>query len=308
MWLSRETTFRAHKPEIPITQGGILRDHCQWFKAALERVSSVHVCHCASDEMVVSVCLSCLGCGFCNRGPESPIRRLSCGHRLRFHSSDPIPCSQGKLLFSPASSTSGACFSSDHWGFDGGGSSGVHGACLCVPVQDKRDGYSDLPLCAHLRVGVLCVVFFTLCSKLSHFRAVRRIVLTLVGGSLLEFLATIPSHLAVAKHPGCCLGRWPVMCLAGGLGVMFWAFGPGIVLLFMYEARRRLVGHCPGCACNLYGLQLLQCPECCRHFTLKEVRMAFGHSGLEVDESGRAKWIRYRRWTGSDCYRLSPPA
>jgi len=131
--------------------------------------------------------------------------------------------------------------------------------------------------------------FSTICWGQDYLAAVRRIILALIGGSLLEFLATIPSHLAVARHPGCYLGRWPAMCFAGGIGVMFWAFGPGIVLLFMYEARRRRVGHCPGCAYNLRGLTLLRCPECGRPFTLSQVRMTFGSDGLEIEKPDRTK-------------------
>jgi len=52
------------------------------------------------------------------------------------------------------------------------------------------------------------------------------------------------------------------MGIWGGLLVMFWAFGPGIILLFMYETRRRLSGHCQECGYNLIGNVSGRCPEC----------------------------------------------
>ena len=169
-------------------------------------------------------------------------------------------------------------------------------ASMFLALGYQLDGNPDIGV-FHALLGLSWVfwgiVFFILCSSVDYLRAVRRIVLSLIGGSLVELLATIPSHMIVIKHPGCYLGRWPVMCLAGGLSVLLWAFGPGIVLLFMYEARKRRAGHCPGCGYILRGLTKLRCPECGRPFTLREVRMK--PEELALDDSGGGEAQRFPR-------------
>jgi len=105
-------------------------------------------------------------------------------------------------------------------------------------------------------------LFYSYCSRLDYFRAIRRMVLWLIGGSLLQLMATVPSHFIVTRRPGCLVGIGTAMGIWGGLLVMFWAFGPGIILLFMYETRRRLSGHCQECGYNLTGNVSGRCPEC----------------------------------------------
>ncbi|MCP4245981.1 MAG: hypothetical protein GY778_02935 [bacterium] len=105
-------------------------------------------------------------------------------------------------------------------------------------------------------------LFYSYCSRLDYLRAIRRMVLWLIGGSLLQLLATVPSHFVVTRRPGCFVGIGTAMGIWGGLLVMGWAFGPGIILLFMYETRRRMSGHCQECGYNLTGNVSGRCPEC----------------------------------------------
>jgi hypothetical protein len=117
------------------------------------------------------------------------------------------------------------------------------------------------------------ILFFAYARRMESYRWVKRMVAWLLGGSLAQLLATVPSHLTVTRRPGCFVGMWTAMGLFGGLYVMCWAFGPGIALLFWAETRKRTAGHCPGCGYNLRGLSEQRCPECGRPFTFAEIRM-----------------------------------
>lgn len=120
---------------------------------------------------------------------------------------------------------------------------------------------------------VWTIVFFAYARRMESYRWVKRMVAWLLGGSLAQLLATVPSHVTVTRRPGCFVGMWTAMGLFGGLYVMCWAFGPGIALLFWAETRKRTAGHCPGCGYNLRGLSDQRCPECGRAFTFAEIRM-----------------------------------
>ncbi len=78
-------------------------------------------------------------------------------------------------------------------------------------------------------------VFFIYTRKLDRYNALKRITLWLLAGSLLELVASIPSHLIVSRRPGCFVGMGTMFGIIAGLWVMLWAFGPGIVLLFLRE-------------------------------------------------------------------------
>jgi len=126
---------------------------------------------------------------------------------------------------------------------------------------------------------VWTVVFLVAARNLPYLRAVRRLVLTMLGGSLLQLLTTLPSHLIVTRRGGCLVGIATGIGLMAGVSVLFWAFGPGIVLLFMYEQRKRRRGHCPECGYSLRGLPEPRCPECGRPFTSREVGMTLEQLG-----------------------------
>jgi predicted amidophosphoribosyltransferase len=66
--------------------------------------------------------------------------------------------------------------------------------------------------------------------------------------------------------------------------VLFWAFGPGILLLFLRPTHPRR-GHCPRCGYLLRGLPEPRCPECGRPFTAQEVGMTHEQlQNVEPDE------------------------
>lgn len=128
---------------------------------------------------------------------------------------------------------------------------------------EDSDWLTTITECVVLLSWALWTMLFYTCScHLDYFRALRRIVLWLIAGSVLQLLATVPSHLIVSRRPGCFVGIVTGMGMLAGLAVLLWAFGPGIILLFMYETRRRLKGHCRTCGYDLTGNVSGICPEC----------------------------------------------
>jgi hypothetical protein len=130
-------------------------------------------------------------------------------------------------------------------------------------------------------------VFFAATRRLDRFRWMRRMVVLLIGGSLLQLLATVPSHIIVTRRPGCLVGLSTALGVLGGLYVMCWSFGPGIVLLFTAEVLKVKPGHCPGCGYNLHGLSEPRCPECGREFTFAEIRMSPDELDYHGEESAK---------------------
>lgn len=131
--------------------------------------------------------------------------------------------------------------------------------------------WRDLLLIAVPFWGIWAVFFYVYTRRLERFAAVRRLVKWILGGSLMQLLATVPSHFVVIRRPGCFVGGMTFCGLMAGLYVMTWAFGPGIALLFWAEIRRRTRGRCPACGYDLRGLSQMRCPECGRPFTFDEV-------------------------------------
>jgi len=129
------------------------------------------------------------------------------------------------------------------------------------------------------------IVFCLICRPVSYLRAVRRILCSLVAGSILQLMATIPSHFVVSRRPGCLVGMGTALGITAGLYVLIWSFGPGIFLLFMLEVRKRHAGHCPSCGYNLFGLSQQRCPECGEAFTFEEVGMTAEQLGFRRSAS-----------------------
>jgi hypothetical protein len=120
--------------------------------------------------------------------------------------------------------------------------------------------------------AIWAVFFYVHTRRLERFAAMRRLVRWVLAGSLLQLLATVPSHFIVSRRPGCFVGLMTFSGLMAGLYVLTWSFGPGIALLFWAEIRQRTRGHCPACGYDLHGLSQPRCPECGRPFTFHEVR------------------------------------
>ena len=83
------------------------------------------------------------------------------------------------------------------------------------------------------------VVLFIYTKDVERFRAIRRLIAVVIGGSLLELLASIPAHIIVSRRPACFVGIRTAIGIIAGICVMFWAFGPGIILLFLRNKFRK---------------------------------------------------------------------
>jgi hypothetical protein len=72
----------------------------------------------------------------------------------------------------------------------------------------------------------------------------------LLGGSVLELLVAVPTHVAVRGRDDCCAGISTLIAIMFGLTVMFLSFGPGV--LFLYAERwSRLRRNAPPAAPDL---------------------------------------------------------
>ena len=79
------------------------------------------------------------------------------------------------------------------------------------------------------------IVFLISYKNIERYKTLKNLINILIGGSLIELLVTIPSHIIVAKRPGCFVGMGTAFGITGGISVMLWAFGPGIILLFLQQ-------------------------------------------------------------------------
>ncbi len=129
------------------------------------------------------------------------------------------------------------------------------------------DTYVHAIIC-WVAMGVLwCLwsyVFLRYWKQDHRFARSGRIIRGLISGSVLElFVAT--AVFAWNRHDeDCYCSRGSYTGLVFGGAVLLWAFGPGIILLFMLERRRRdgLFPMCRRCGYNLTGNLSGVCPEC----------------------------------------------
>jgi hypothetical protein len=78
-------------------------------------------------------------------------------------------------------------------------------------------------------------VFFIKYKDKPRYKILRNLISTIITGSLIELLAAIPSHIIVSRRPGCFVGLATACGIIGGIAVMLWSFGPGIIFLFLRE-------------------------------------------------------------------------
>ena len=107
-------------------------------------------------------------------------------------------------------------------------------------------------------------IFFVYWRRGDRYTQLGRMIRGLVAGSLIEALVAVPVHIWATNQHGCycARGTYTTLVLAGT--VLLWAFGPGIVLLYMHERyrRARLFPMCSNCGYNLRGNESGVCPEC----------------------------------------------
>jgi hypothetical protein len=113
------------------------------------------------------------------------------------------------------------------------------------------------------------VLIFVYARRWRRYALLWRLTGMLFGGSLLELVAAVPSHMVVMRRPGCMVGLGTGIGVMAGVCVMFVAFGPAVVLLFLRPRYRREVmegrRYCPACEYDLRGTPGRGvCPECGR--------------------------------------------
>jgi hypothetical protein len=112
--------------------------------------------------------------------------------------------------------------------------------------------------------GAWTWVFFVYWRQGDRYTKLGKMIRGLVAGSVVEFIIAIPAHVWATRERECycARGTYTTLVLAGV--VLLWAFGPGIILLYMHERYRhaRLYPMCTKCGYILTGNESGVCPEC----------------------------------------------
>ncbi len=111
--------------------------------------------------------------------------------------------------------------------------------------------------------GVWAWVFFVYWRQGDRYTQLGGMIRGLVAGSLMEALVAIPVHVWATRQRECYCFRGTYTTLVFAGTVLLWAFGPGIILLYMRERYRhaRLFPRCTTCGYDLRGSGDI-CPEC----------------------------------------------
>jgi hypothetical protein len=85
------------------------------------------------------------------------------------------------------------------------------------------------------------IIFFLVFRNSGKHEMLKGIITILITGSLLELIPAVFMHFVASKR-GCFGGIFTSFGVSIGIVVMLWAFGPGIIFLFMhakYKAELR---------------------------------------------------------------------
>jgi len=125
---------------------------------------------------------------------------------------------------------------------------------------------------AMLAVWIVWVLIFAVYWRQGdRYTQLGRMIRALVAGSFLEAFVAVPVHVAVRRPNECYCSRGTYTTLVCAGTVLFWAFGPGIVLLYAREKYRqaKLFPRCQKCDYDLRGNESGVCPECGTHNSAK---------------------------------------
>ena len=112
--------------------------------------------------------------------------------------------------------------------------------------------------------GLWAWVFYVYWRQGDRYTQLGRMIRGLIAGSVVETLVTIPVHIWATHQRSCYCERGSYTTLVLSGTVLLWAFGPGIVLLYLREKyrRQRVMPFCGQCGYNLTGNLSGICPEC----------------------------------------------
>ena len=108
------------------------------------------------------------------------------------------------------------------------------------PSEETVDWFIDVFFWTIIALSWLAwgVIFFIWGMKNEKYKTLRNFISIIFAGSLITLFISIPSHIIVSKRGGCMVGIATGLGIISGILVMFWAFGPGIILLFLREKRK----------------------------------------------------------------------
>jgi len=140
-----------------------------------------------------------------------------------------------------------------------------------APFMERVDRQERTPMLIlfggmGLSWAVWTVIFFAYWRRGDGHTQLTRMIRALVAGSLLEAVVAVPVHIWIMRQRDCYCFRGTYTTLVFSGTVLLWAFGPGIVLLFLREKyrRERLLQRCTYCSYDLTGNVSGVCPECGR--------------------------------------------
>ena len=135
-------------------------------------------------------------------------------------------------------------------------------------LQDSDDAYLAY-MTFYWGVMVLlwlgwAAVFWRYWQQGDRYTWMGKVLRGLIAGSALELFIATAVYAWNPRKEDCYCARGSYTGLVFGGTVLLWAFGPGIVLLFLREKYRRnkLMPACSTCGYNLTGNVSGICPEC----------------------------------------------
>jgi hypothetical protein len=82
------------------------------------------------------------------------------------------------------------------------------------------------------------IVFYRLSREKDPAGVVTRMCRYLLGGSIMELLVAIPTHIVARSKDYCCAGVMTFVGIVFGISVMLFSFGPGVFYLYVDRWRR----------------------------------------------------------------------
>ncbi|MBN1429988.1 MAG: hypothetical protein JXB07_16585 [Anaerolineae bacterium] len=88
------------------------------------------------------------------------------------------------------------------------------------------------------------VIFYRLSRNEAPGDLISRLCRYLLGGSILELLIAVPTHIVARSRDYCCAGFMTFIGITLGISVMLFSYGPGVFFLFadrwarLYQHRR----------------------------------------------------------------------
>lgn len=109
-------------------------------------------------------------------------------------------------------------------------------------------------------------IFFLYFRGPHAYGQLSRMIRTLIAGSILELLVSVPVYAFLPDRHRCYCARGSYTGIVFGATALVWIFGPAVALVFFYQKSRAIRPmNCPKCEYDLRGTIAAgraQCPEC----------------------------------------------